>query len=67
MKQEVRRAAEIRGIDLERLFTAASGIDPSQMRAQLIERCGLHGGAISRSSKVMAFLDILEDYAAQRL
>ena len=65
-EQEVRRAAEIRGIDLERLFSAASGMDPDQMRAQLIERCGLYGGAISRSSKAMAILDILEDYVARQ-
>jgi len=63
-KRELEKAAIVKGIDFEELLGYFSRLDMDfgtmkAIRKQLIERCALHGGAISMSSKTLSLIDIL--------
>ena len=63
-RRELEKAAIIKGIDLEELLRRIGQLDMEldvveAMRKQSIERCALHGGAVSMSSKTLTLIDIL--------
>jgi len=63
-KMELEKVAKIKGIDLEKLLEYCVHLNfdfnsIEAIRKQLSERCALHGGAISMSSKMLSFIDIL--------
>ncbi len=63
-RRELKKAAKIKGIALEELFTHSESINMDLdtievMRKKLRERCALHGAAVSMSSKMLSAIDIL--------
>lgn len=69
-ERELDKAARIRRIELaevieksERLYRNPDVIQT--MRKQMKERCGLHGGAASMSSKMLSIIDILLEHVEE--
>lgn len=63
-KRELEKAAKIKGIDLKELFERFNKLnwnidEINVIRKDLIDRCALHGGAVSMSSKTLSLIDIL--------
>lgn len=63
-RRELEKAAIMKGVNLEELLGRINQLNMKfdtvkVMRKQCIERCALHGGAVSMSSKMLAFIDIL--------
>lgn len=63
-EREFEKAARIRGIDVEELLRRCSLLSldfdtVEARRKQMVEKCALHGSAISLSSKMLSFIDII--------
>ncbi len=63
-KKEFEKAANIKRVDVEELYKRwerlSLNLDTVEaLRGQMAEKCALHGSAISMSSKMMSFIDIL--------
>ncbi|MCD2493641.1 HNH endonuclease [Lacrimispora sp. NSJ-141] len=63
-KKEFEKAADIKRVDAEELYKRWERLNLNldtveALRSQMAERCALHGSAISMSSKMMSFIDIL--------
>lgn len=63
-RRELEKAASIKGIALEELVGCFGQLNMDSdtieaMRKQMAERCALHGGAVSMSSKMLSIIDIL--------
>lgn len=63
-RTELEKAAQIKGVDYEELVERFNKLDLDvdalfAMRKELIQRCALHAGAVSMSSKMLSFIDLL--------
>lgn len=63
-RTELEKAAQIKGVDYEELVERFNKLDLDvdalfAMRKELIQRCALHAGVVSMSSKMLSFIDLL--------
>ena len=65
-ERELEKAANIKKIDVEELMNRCCSLSMDidtieKMRMQMAEKCALHGVAVSMSSKMLSFIDILAE------